>query len=205
MGGRSPMAMASPVNPVEARRRHRHVGDRHLPWADHRIARDEPTDCAVANRDEERLVRDRREAQNAQSSASSTSIRRWRMARLAPLRRVARRASSSAACRASRRAGTSTGALPKCASVATRSVGSLAPARAPRTDSARDRKMARNASSRSAGSRARIAPAPRCTRARAGSSELAARDGPQVDARASARSRARAPASRSRGRPAPTS
>jgi hypothetical protein len=44
------------------RERQRDVGDRHLPAPDHRVARHEAADGAVADRDEERLVRDGGEA-----------------------------------------------------------------------------------------------------------------------------------------------
>ncbi len=44
---------------------HRAIGDRHLPRPDHRIARAESADRAIADRDQERLAADRRHAQHA--------------------------------------------------------------------------------------------------------------------------------------------
>ena len=49
----------------EIRERDRDVGDRHLPGTDHRIARAESADGAIADRDQKGLVGDRRQLQHA--------------------------------------------------------------------------------------------------------------------------------------------
>ena len=50
---------------VEIQQGHRAVGHRHLPRADHRVARAQPTDAAIADGDQERLAADHRQAQHA--------------------------------------------------------------------------------------------------------------------------------------------
>ena len=64
-GVRSPIAIASPAMPGEIHERHGDVGDRHLPRPDHRIARAQAADRAVADGDEERLVGHRGQLQHA--------------------------------------------------------------------------------------------------------------------------------------------
>ena len=61
-GVRSPIAIASPAIAVEVRQRHGAVGHRHLPRADHLVARAQAADRAVADGDQEALVGDRRVA-----------------------------------------------------------------------------------------------------------------------------------------------
>ena len=50
---------------VEIHQRDRDVGDRHLPRSDHRIARAQAADGAIADRHQKRLVGDRRQLQHA--------------------------------------------------------------------------------------------------------------------------------------------
>ena len=84
--------------------RDRDVAHRDLPRTDQRIATDHAADRAVADRDQERLVRDGRQAQHAQRGFTHVChvLRREAVAgvRHAP----SRRASFSAACRAASRA-----------------------------------------------------------------------------------------------------
>ena len=83
--------------------RDRDVGHRHLPRPDHRIARAQSADGAVADRDEERLVRHRGQLQHAIDRVREIDVDKIERGQRA--RDVARRrASSSAACRGSRRA-----------------------------------------------------------------------------------------------------
>jgi len=55
-GVRSPIAKRLPRVPIKRQQRRRAIGDRHLPGSDALVARAEPADRAVADRDEERLV-----------------------------------------------------------------------------------------------------------------------------------------------------
>ena len=95
---------------VEAGRRHRRVGDRHLPRPHHLIARDQPADGAIADGDEERLVGDGRQPQHPADRLGQMDRRRSRTARPAP-RRAPPRASCAAACPAARRSGRSIGVV----------------------------------------------------------------------------------------------
>ncbi len=90
---------------LEGAGRDRHVGDGHLPGADHLIARDETADGAIADRDEEGLVGDRGEAEHAvRRLARVERARIERLARRRDVLRVASHAPKRADARA-RRAG----------------------------------------------------------------------------------------------------
>ena len=186
---------------LEGQQRRRAVGDRHLPRADHRVARAEAADRAVADRDQERLVGHRRVEQDAPDGLGEVDAR--------PPRRGAAAgagASRPASCAAACRGGPAGPCPPACcrrADRAPRGGGRRWRRRRPRTGSAR----ARTASGRRRGSRARSrgrsAPGTRWTRPRAGSSP-APRWAPRAGRSSRrGRSRGRAPAARSRGRPPP--
>jgi hypothetical protein len=72
IGVRSPIAKASPVA-VIAIAVTAHIGHRHLPRADHLVARGPAADRAVADGDQERLARDRRQAQHAHAPRRRSS------------------------------------------------------------------------------------------------------------------------------------
>ena len=71
---------------VEVHQRHRDVGYRHLPRADHRIARTKAADGAIADRHQERLVGNRRELQHVVRGFAQ--VERPRIEGLEPAREV---------------------------------------------------------------------------------------------------------------------
>ena len=127
---------------IVIRERDRHVGDRDLPRSHHLIAADEPADGAIADRDQERLVGDRRQPQHAERRLAQVDRARCRTRRRcgAALRR---RASSSAACRAARRSA-GRRARRRTADRSTQQPAAVVDRRRPpRTDSARAPRCAR--------------------------------------------------------------
>ena len=84
--------------------RHGHVADRHLPWADHRVATDHAADGAVADGDEESLVGDGGQPEQPERRLAQLHAAAVEVVRRAG-QRGARRASFAAACRAAYRSG----------------------------------------------------------------------------------------------------
>ena len=189
---------------LEAEERRGAVGHRHLPRPHHLVARAEAADRPVADRDEERLVGDRRRAQHARRSPRRRSIpaaaNGAEGGRSLATSRVMRGGLPSSAGRSM-----STGLLPKSGSRTSRccDLGRLADHRERAALALADGRKQRAAMRvRSPG---RSAPAPRCTTPRAASCP-APRSAPRAG-RCARRGPSRAPAraARSTGRPAPTS
>ena len=166
IAGRSPSAIASPRPTRKRGGRHGDVAHRHLPGADERVAADHAADAAVADRDEEALVGDRRQAQQRarapRAGRATSPIEAVAAAHSAP--RVPLHARRPAEQVLDRHVDDAfAGARIRDAGAGRR----RRPRRSPRTDSARAAERDEGVEAARPRARARSAPAPRCTRSRA--------------------------------------